>query len=119
MNGEEVITKSSNENNEISIWNPHLSRKQHANIWLMNVQCVFLSIGTCKKILYIKKKKNTHTHIWLTYITVDTENYDSFTLVKSILVMVHIMHLWSGFSLQVLIMRLAHPSGLSYSMSFL
>ena len=66
-----------------------------------------------------KRKKHTHTHIWFTYITVDTENYDSFTLVKSILVMVHIMHLWSGFSLQVLIMRLAHPSGLSYSMSFL
>ena len=64
MNGEEVITKGSNENNEISIQNPYLSRKQHANIWLMNVQCVFLSIGTCKKILYIKKKKkHTHTHL--------------------------------------------------------
>ena len=70
-------------------------------------------------ILELSFDTKKETHIWLTYMSIDTENYDSFTLVMSILVMVHIMHLGSGFSLQVLIMRLAHPSGQSYSMSFL
>ena len=53
VNGQEDITKGNNENNEISVQNPHLSRKQHANIGLMNAQCVFLSVCTCKKILCI------------------------------------------------------------------
>lgn len=74
---------------------------------------------TMSVVLELSFDTEKETHIWLTYISVDTENYDSFTLVMSILVMVHVMHLGSGFSLQVLIMRLAHPSGQSYSMSFL
>ena len=56
MNGKEDITKSSNENNETSIQNPHLSRKQRVNIGLVNVQCVLLSICTCKKYVF---KRNT------------------------------------------------------------
>ena len=86
---------------------------------LLTVGISFQKNVTKSVILELSFDSKKETHIWLTYMSVDTENYDSFTLVMSILVMVHIMHLGGGFSLQVLIMRLAHPSGQSYSMSFL
>lgn len=62
------------------------------------------------------QKRNTHLGYLLTCR--HSKSYDFFTLVKSTLVMVHIMHLWGGFS-QVPIMRLAHPLGQNCFMNFL
>lgn len=60
------------------------------------------------------KERNTR----LAYLHICRHRKCVFTLVKSILVMVH-MHLGSGFSLHVLIKMLAHPPGQNYFMSFL
>lgn len=63
------------------------------------------------------KKRNTD--LGYLHICRHSKLYDFFILVKSIPVIVHIMHLRGGFSLQVLIMRLAHPSGQNHFVSFL
>ena len=76
-----------------------------------------VTMNSILELSFDTKKRNTH----LAYLHICRHRklYDSFTLVKSILVMVHIMHLGSGFSLHVLIKMLAHPPGQNYFMSFL
>lgn len=96
---------------------------------------VTVTVNFILELFLIPKKE---THIWVTYISVDTTNGMISSLSQSQSCYIHIVHLGGGFTLQVLIlrflkgacitsahfstghdMRLAHPPGQNYFMSFL